>query len=195
MTGSVVARRERDRSGPRTPRDLHELGHPTVDVAVLAVKPAEIEAVLRALPPAALYLSIAAGRSIGDIAAVVGGGRAIVRAMPNLPAAIGQGVTGLCAGQGVSAADRATAASLMAAVAAFREAAELRPDWPDPFLGLMRTFVYGLEDVERGADALKQAQRHGHTPNEREIAQVGDGYRLRGNALVRNAREHGYGAR
>ena len=30
---------------------------------------------------------------------------------------------------------------LTAAVTAFREAAELRPDWPDPFLGLMRTFV------------------------------------------------------
>src|SRR4029453_14483811 len=42
------------------------------------------------------------------------------------------------------------------AVTAFREAAELRPDWPDPFLGLARTFIYGLEDVDRGADALIQ---------------------------------------
>jgi hypothetical protein len=75
------------------------------------------------------------------------------------------------------------------AVAAFREAAELRPDWPDPFLGLARTFVYGLEDVDRGADALKQAQRNGHTPNERDTAQLADGYRIRGNTLVRNARE------
>ena len=78
---------------------------------------------------------------------------------------------------------------LTAAVASFREAAELRPGWPDPFLGLTRTFVYGLEDVDRGADALKQAQRNGHTPNEREIAQLADGYRLRGNGLVRNARD------
>src|SRR6185369_2922316 len=38
------------------------------------------------------------------------------------------------------------------AVTAFREAAELRSDWPDPFLGLMRTFIYGLEDVDHGAD-------------------------------------------
>ena len=53
----------------------------------------------------------------------------------------------------------------------------------------MRTFVYGLEDVDRGADALRQAQRNGHTPNEREIAQLADGYRARGNTLVRNARE------
>ena len=45
---------------------------------------------------------------------------------------------------------------LTAAVALFREAAELRADWPDPFLGLMRTFI-ALDDVERGADALAQA--------------------------------------
>ena len=87
-----------------------------IDVAVLAVKPAEIDAVLRALAPAALYLSIAAGRSIGEIAAVVGSGCAIVRAMPNTPAAIGQGITGLCAGTAVSTGDRATAAALMSAV-------------------------------------------------------------------------------
>ena len=58
------------------------------------------------------------------------------------------------------------------AVAAFREAAELAPNWPDPFLGLARTFIYGLDDVDRGADALKQAQRAGYTPGERETAQL-----------------------
>lgn len=77
---------------------------------------------------------------------------------------------------------------LAEAVAAFREAAELRTNWPDPFLGLMRTFVYGLEDVDRAADALKQAERNGYTATEREMAQLADGYRARGNALVRNAR-------
>src|SRR5262249_44543629 len=74
------------------------------------------------------------------------------------------------------------------AVAAFREAAELRPDWPDPFLGLLRTFVYGLEDVDRGADALNQAQRFGYTPGDRETAQLGDGYRLRAETFARTAR-------
>ena len=65
------------------------------------------------------------------------------------------------------------------AVAAFREAAELRADWPDPFLGLMRTFIYGLDDVDRGADALKQAQRLGYQQSDRETAQLADGYRAR----------------
>jgi hypothetical protein len=74
------------------------------------------------------------------------------------------------------------------AVSAFREAAELRPTWPDPFLGLMRTFIYGLEDVDRGADALKQAQRLGYSASERETVQLADGYRSRAMTFARTAR-------
>ena len=74
-----------------------------------------------------------------------------------------------------------------AAVVAF-EAAALRPDWPDPFLGLARTFIYGREDVDRGADALTQAQRLGYTPGDRETTQLADGYRTRAEALARTAR-------
>jgi eukaryotic-like serine/threonine-protein kinase len=74
------------------------------------------------------------------------------------------------------------------AVVAFREAAELRSDWPDPFLGLMRTFIYGLEDVDHGADALKQAQSLGYQQSDRETAQLGDGYRARAEAFARTAR-------
>jgi hypothetical protein len=73
------------------------------------------------------------------------------------------------------------------ALVAFREAAELRPRWPDPFLGLARTFIYGLEDVDRGADALAQAEKHGHQPSERETTQLADGYRARGETLARTA--------
>ena len=73
------------------------------------------------------------------------------------------------------------------AVVAFREAAALRSNWPDPFLGLARTFIYGLEDVDRGADALAQAEKNGHHPGERETTQLADGYRARGETLVRTA--------
>ena len=72
------------------------------------------------------------------------------------------------------------------AVTAFREAAELRPNWPDPFLGLARTFIYGLEDVDRGADALTQAQRLGYTPGDRETTQLADGYRARADTLAQD---------
>ncbi len=73
------------------------------------------------------------------------------------------------------------------AIVAFREAAAIRSNWPDPFLGLARTFIYGLEDVDRGADALKQAEKLGHHPGERETTQLADGYRARAESLSRTA--------
>ena len=72
---------------------------------------------------------------------------------------------------------------LSAAVAAFRGAAELRTDWPDPFLGLMRTFIV-MEDIERGADALSQAQRLGYSAGNRDWALLGEGYLARGAKLA-----------
>jgi tRNA A-37 threonylcarbamoyl transferase component Bud32 len=73
------------------------------------------------------------------------------------------------------------------AVVAFRDATAFRSNWPDPFLGLARTFIYGLEDVDRGADALAQAEKNGHHPGERETTQLADGYRARGETLLRTA--------
>ena len=72
--------------------------------------------------------------------------------------------TGICAGSMAKLEARrkttdAARRQLTAAVTAFRQAAELRQNWPDPFIGLMRTFV-ALDDMERGADALVQAQRY-----------------------------------
>jgi eukaryotic-like serine/threonine-protein kinase len=75
------------------------------------------------------------------------------------------------------------------AITAFREAAQLRPSWADPFIGLSRTFVTGLGDVDRGADALDQARRRGYTPGERETAQLAGGYVERGETLWRSARD------
>jgi hypothetical protein len=82
--------------------------------------------------------------------------------------------------------DRQAAAAqqeLTAAVASFREAAEQRPNWPDPFLGLMRAFIF-MEDIERGADALSQAQRYGYKPGGRDWALLGEGYLARGAKLA-----------
>jgi hypothetical protein len=81
----------------------------------------------------------------------------------------------------------ATAAqeALTAAVTAFREAAELRSNWPDPFLGLMRTFIV-MEDIERGADALAQAQRYGYTAGNRDWALLGEGYLTRAAKLAQS---------
>jgi hypothetical protein len=75
------------------------------------------------------------------------------------------------------------------ALVAFREAAQLRPEWADPYLGLMRTFIYGLDDVERGEDALAQAVSRGYKSGDRETAQLAEGHRVRAETLVRSAGE------
>jgi hypothetical protein len=75
------------------------------------------------------------------------------------------------------------------ALVAFREAAQLRPKWADPYLGLMRTFIYGLDDVERGKDALDQAVSRGYRAGDRETAQLAEGHRVRADRLVRSAHE------
>jgi pyrroline-5-carboxylate reductase len=64
----------------------------------------------------AVTLSIAAGKTIGSIARGLGSEAAIVRAMPNTPAAVRRGVTVLLASPSVSEAGRALCESLMAAV-------------------------------------------------------------------------------
>ena len=85
-------------------------------VLLLAVKPQVMEAIL---PPYAgrvaaetLVLSIAAGKPIALIERELGSDRAIVRAMPNTPAAVGRGATVLCANAVAGPAQRSVAERL-----------------------------------------------------------------------------------
>jgi pyrroline-5-carboxylate reductase len=91
-----------------------------VDVIVLAVKPQQMREVAGALAPhlgkGPLVLSIAAGIRGADLSRWLGGYGAIVRAMPNTPALIGMGITGLVALAGVSAEQRAAADAVLRAV-------------------------------------------------------------------------------
>jgi len=87
-------------------------------VLLLAIKPqmmgAALPALQRLVGPETVSLSIAAGTSIATLEAALGG--AIVRAMPNTPAQVGRGMTGLFANPAVTTADRDLVASLMQAV-------------------------------------------------------------------------------
>ena len=81
------------------------------ELVVLAVKPQDAGAVLRTVGPplrehGPVLLSIAAGLRIADLARACPAGIAIVRAMPNRPALVGAGVTGLYAPPSVTAAQR-----------------------------------------------------------------------------------------
>ena len=78
-------------------------------LVVWAVKPQTFKdaaAATRAFVSGALHLSVAAGITSESIAAWLGSER-IVRAMPNTPALVGLGMTGLMARAAVSADDRA----------------------------------------------------------------------------------------
>jgi pyrroline-5-carboxylate reductase len=89
-------------------------------VIVLAVKPQVMKSVctdLRDVVQSAqpLIISIAAGITIAQLDAWLGGNVAIVRCMPNTPALIGAGATGLCANARVDASQRALAQSILGA--------------------------------------------------------------------------------
>jgi pyrroline-5-carboxylate reductase len=88
---------------------------------VLAVKPQQLAGVARALAtclPDALVVTIAAGIRVSDLSRWLGGYRRIVRAMPNTPALVLAGITGLYAPAEVSAAERAYAQRILAAAGA-----------------------------------------------------------------------------
>ncbi len=93
-------------------------------VWVLAVKPQQLKAVAESLRPYlhdSLVISIAAGIAEHDLARwLAPAGQApwqrLVRCMPNTPALVGAGITGLHAGEQVNQADRDLADSLLKAV-------------------------------------------------------------------------------
>jgi serine/threonine protein kinase len=72
---------------------------------------------------------------------------------------------------------------LSLAVEKFNEAQKLLPQSPDPELGLARVYVYGLKDIDKGYDALRQAQQRGYALGNREKLLLADGYRDRGDRL------------
>ncbi|GAB4530088.1 MAG: pyrroline-5-carboxylate reductase [Amphiplicatus sp.] len=90
----------------------------SVDALVLAVKPQAAASVLPAyasVARSALVISVMAGMSLAAIARVLGDPPRLARAMPNLPAAFGAGVTGLYAPATVNARARDVIDRLMAA--------------------------------------------------------------------------------
>jgi pyrroline-5-carboxylate reductase len=102
---------------------VFEGGAQAVDGAatwVLATKPQVLRGVCEGLAPLAqaarpLVVSIAAGITAAQLERWLGGGVPVVRTMPNTPALLGAGVTGLFASARVDAAGRALAEALLGA--------------------------------------------------------------------------------
>jgi tetratricopeptide (TPR) repeat protein len=73
------------------------------------------------------------------------------------------------------------------AIAAFQRAIDKQPRWPDPYLGLARTYIYNLEDMERGTQALERARQLGISFGKRELAMMAESYRTRANQALENS--------
>lgn len=90
------------------------------DVVVLATKPQMLDSAAETLKPLVgaqtLVVSILAGKTIANVAARVPQAKALIRAMPNTPAAVGRGITGVYATPAVSAAQREIATSLLSSI-------------------------------------------------------------------------------
>ena len=91
------------------------------EVVVLAVKPQQMRAAAALLRPRLtreLVITIAAGIRLLDLSRWLGGYATLVRCMPNTPALIGAGISGLYASAEVDAGQRALAEAILGAVGA-----------------------------------------------------------------------------
>ncbi|MFK4835721.1 pyrroline-5-carboxylate reductase [Microbacterium sp. ZW T2_14] len=102
------------------------------DIVLVGVKPAMVPDLLReiapALRPGAIVVSLAAGVTIATFEQLLGEGVAVLRSMPNTPALVGRGVTGLAAGSLADAAVVGTARRLFETVGTVIEVPEAQID-------------------------------------------------------------------
>jgi pyrroline-5-carboxylate reductase len=134
-----------------------------VDVVVMAVKPQHMRVAATALAPHVddpLVVSIAAGIPLEALGRWLGGRKRLVRAMPNTPAMVHAGISGLHAAPGVSADDRQAAEDLLATVGAtlwFEREGDL--DAVTAVSGSGPAYVfYAIEALEQAARELGLAE-------------------------------------
>ncbi len=113
------AQRERlaQRLGVRTSASNAEVAE-LAELVVLAVKPAHLEAACADLPRdgGPLFVSIAAGVPLATLRRLLGAGARVIRAMPNTPALIGEGITAIAEDVGADPQDLERAQAVLQAV-------------------------------------------------------------------------------
>lgn len=127
------------------------------DVVIIGVKPAMVLDVLREIAPAlgenAIVVSVAAGVTTAAMEAVIP--NVIVRAMPNTPAVVGRGVTGISAGSRAAGNAMVTVRELFETVGEVLEIAEAKIDALSTISGSGPAYVFYLvEELTRTAVGL-----------------------------------------
>jgi len=125
-------------------------------IVVLAVKPQIMDAVLPDLRslvrPGTLFLSIAAGVDLERLDELLGGGAAIIRAMPNTPSSVGKGITAVIGNGLVTDADKAICDSLLGTVGdVVWLAAENQMDAVTALSGSGPAYVFALAETMTAA--------------------------------------------
>lgn len=106
-------------AGAVVERDATAVESRNAEAIILAVKPQLMRTVAPAYAEAArkaLVISVAAGTPIESLSLWLGGPRAVVRAMPNLPASIGKGISAAYATAATTTAQRKLTGTLLAAI-------------------------------------------------------------------------------
>jgi pyrroline-5-carboxylate reductase len=135
---------------------------------VLAVKPQQLPEVAKLLASRLnkqLIVSIAAGVRVADLARWLGGHERIVRTMPNTPAMVGAGMTGLYAAASVQEEDRSRAEGILRAVGSvvwLDNESDL--DWVTAVSGSGPAYVFyfieALEAAAKSAGLPAETSRH-----------------------------------
>ena len=125
------------------------------DVVILAVKPQHMGDMLAGIKNAwnknTLVISIAAGKTIEWLENNIGSDMKIVRCMPNTPALIGEGCTGVCANKNVSEEEKKTALNILCACGKAIEVTESQMDAVVGISGSAPAYVFMF--IEAMADA------------------------------------------
>ncbi|GAA4170953.1 pyrroline-5-carboxylate reductase [Gryllotalpicola koreensis] len=137
-------------------------------LVVLAVKPHLVPEVLAevadGLEPGAIVVSVAAGVTVATMEAVVPASVVVVRTMPNTPAQVGRGVTGVSAGSRATAADVALVRELFETVGAVVEVPESQLDALSTISGSGPAYVFLLIE-----EFVKTAVAKGFTPEQAKL--------------------------
>lgn len=140
---------------------------------VLAVKPQMMDGAVEGLKSldcqGTTFLSIAAGKTIGYFERHLGPDAAIIRAMPNTPAAIGRGISVACPNRNVSAEQKAVCHDLLAAAGAVEWVSDedlidavtaVSGSGPAYVFNLVETLAGAGEAIGLDADLAKKLAMH-----------------------------------
>ena len=147
--------------GVQTTTDNKEVAE-KADVLVLAIKPYQFADVIPEIAPVckenALVISIAAGQTIANIEKLFGKTMKIVRTMPNTPALVLAGATGMCFHPSVSKEERGTAITIFES---FGVVAEVSENMIDTVIGVSGSSpAYVFMFIEAVADGMPRAMAY-----------------------------------